>query len=758
MATGTRSIRTKLNGILLATTLTALLLAAVALFVLDLRRELGDTEQDLVTQADVIALASAPALAFGDARVAGENLAMLRAKRSVAAAALYDENGVLFASYLPAQGAASVPPRAAGLGVQVQGDWAVAWRPVLSNKERVGTVYLQLRHERLRQALGTVGVLVAIMSASLALALLLSNRLQRKVIDPILDVAEVARKILRGDTGDLRARRSSDDEVGELVDAFNAMLDELARRAHTLEAANEALRTSEMRYQLAVRGSSAGLWDWDIPAGTMFHSPRFKALLGYGEVDFPDRPDAIARILHEEDRPLVRAALRAHLRQRVPYQVECRLRDANGRWRWFFIAGAALWDASGQPFRMAGSMIEVTERKEAERVLQDASRAKDEFIATLAHELRNPLAPIRTGLDILKRDKGNGPASQRARETMERQLSHMIRLIDDLLDISRISSGKIRLDVSRIHLRPVVDSALEVSRPAIVAAGHALEVDLPEDDIQVMGDPTRLAQALGNLLNNAAKYTPPGGGRLALRLRREGDWAVFRVEDNGEGIPAEMIESVFTLFAQVRSTLDRAQGGLGIGLYLVRSLVAMHGGTVTASSPGPGLGSVFTVRLPCLPAQPAASAAQDLPSGAPAAAGGLKILLVDDNVDAADTLALVLEMDGCHTRTVHDGPQALVAAREFAPDVVLLDIGLPGLNGYEVARRLRQDPRFVETVLIAITGWGAAEDRRRAQEVGFDHHLTKPIDLEALRPLLRRRAGAAAAGWPAPTAPPPAAR
>jgi CheY-like chemotaxis protein/two-component sensor histidine kinase len=385
---------------------------------------------------------------------------------------------------------------------------------------------------------------------------------------------------------------------------------------------------------------------------------------------------------------------------------------------------------------MAGSVIEVTERKQAEHELQESSRAKDEFIATLAHELRNPLAPIRTGLDILKRDTGNGPASQRARATMERQLQHMIRLVDDLLDISRISSGKIRLDVSRIHLRSVVDSALEISRPALSAAGHAFEVDLPEDDIELMGDPTRLSQALGNLLNNAAKYTPPGG-RVALRVRREADQAVLRVEDNGEGIPPEMLDRVFSLFAQVRSTLDRAQGGLGIGLYLVRSLVTMHGGSVVAESAGPAQGSAFTVRLPCLPAQPAAPKL-DAPAKAEWPDEGLKVLVVDDNVDAAETLALVLEMEGCRTRLVHDGLGAIPAAQDFAPDVVLLDIGLPGINGYEVATRLRADARFADTVLVAITGWGSEQDRRRAGEAGFDHHLTKPVDLEVLRPLLRR--------------------
>ena len=735
--TSRRSIRSKFNAILATTTLLALVLAAIALVVVDLRRELEDIREDLVTQADVVALTTAPALAFADARVATENLAVLRAKPSVVAGALYDESGALFASYrnpdaLPVE----IPTRPHGFGLSVDGDWATTWQPVTLNRERVGTVWLQMRHERLRQALEYLGVLALIMGGSLAAALLLSNRLQRGLIAPILGISEVARKILRGETGDLRATRSSDDEVGELVDAFNAMLDELQRRSQTLEAANQALRSSEARYQLAVRGSSAGLWDWDMPSGTMFYSPRFKALLGYTDEEFPDKPESIRSVLHPHDRAVVAETMRAHLRQRAPYQVECRLRDRGGRWRWFFVAGAALWDPTGQPFRMAGSVVEVTERKEAERVLQEANRAKDEFLATLAHELRNPLAPIRTGLEILKKDQANGPPSERARTMMERQLVHMIRLIDDLLDISRINSGKIRLEVSRIHLRPVLDSAIEISRPAVATGGHALTVDLPDEDIELMGDPTRLAQALGNLLNNAAKYTPPGG-KVGLRMRRERDEAVIEIEDNGEGIPREMLENIFSLFAQVRSTLDRAQGGLGIGLYLVRSLVELHGGTVVAESAGAGLGSRFTMRLPCLPATALPEAKPDTgSSGAPTA--GLKVLVVDDNVDAAETLSLVLEMAGCSTRMLHEGSHVLAGALDFGPDVILLDIGLPGMSGYEVAQRLRQEPRFARTLLVAITGWGTEQDRRRSQESGFDHHLTKPVDYAALEPLLRQ--------------------
>ncbi|HYF18734.1 MAG TPA: PAS domain-containing protein, partial [Ramlibacter sp.] len=493
-----RSIRSKLNIILALTTLLALGVAATALLAVDLRSGLQATQEDLVTQADVIALASAPALAFSDRRVGAENLAVLRARRGVVAAALYDEGGALFASYVrEGEEGLQLPPRAGSPGVQVRGDWGTVWRPVMARQEKVGTVYLQVRHERLRQALEYLGVLVLIMAGSLAAALLLSNRLQRAVTSPILAISETARKVLRGETADLRAERTSDDEVGDLVDAFNAMLEDLARRTRTLEEANQALRASEARYQLAVRGSSAGLWDWDLRAGTMFYSPRFKAVLGYTDEEFPDVPGSVGRVLHDEDRPIVRAALRAHLRERAPYQVECRLRDRAGSWRWFFVAGAALWDPAGQPFRMAGSVVEITERKEAERVLQEANRAKDEFIATLAHELRNPLAPIRTGLEILKKDTANGPPSVRARATMERQLQHMIRLIDDLLDISRITSGKIRLEKSRIRLADVIGSAVEISRPVIEAGKHTLHLELPAETIELDADATRVAQAVG---------------------------------------------------------------------------------------------------------------------------------------------------------------------------------------------------------------------------------------------------------------------
>ncbi|HSH92212.1 MAG TPA: ATP-binding protein [Ramlibacter sp.] len=732
-----RSIRQKLNLILMATTMLALLLAGLALVVFDLRSQLRTMEQDLMAQADIMGLVSGPALAFDDPKVAAENLKVLRAKPNVVAAALFTANGRMFASFRPPdQEAQSIPYQVQAPGLSLDGEWIRVWRNVTSNREKVGMVYLQARHDLLARALDYLGVLTLILSSALVAALLLSNRMQHVVTEPLLAISDVARRIREGQNFELRAPRTSNDEIGELADVFNAMLDELGRRAQTLQEANEALIASDERYQLAVRGSSAGLWDWDMNRDTMFYSPRFKALLGYSEEEFPDLPDSLLNVMHEEDRFGVRETLREHLSQDVPYQVECRLQLKSGEWRWFLITGMAQKDAAGRAFRMAGSVIDVTERKRAEQVLLEANRAKDEFIATLAHELRNPLAPIRTGLEILKKDTANGPPSQRARETMERQLAHMIRLIDDLLDISRINSGKIRLDTTRTRLASAIESAVEISRPAIEGRGHRLEVDMPPDDIELMADPTRLAQALGNLLNNAAKYTP-GNGHIHVKAWQEGGTAIVDVSDDGVGIPPDMLERVFSLFTQVGRTLDRSQGGLGIGLYLVRSLVEMHGGTVTASSDGPGHGSRFTVRIPCL-LQPAPHVA---PAEAePAATNGarLKVLVVDDNVDAAETLATVLEMTGRRTRTVYEGQTVLETARDFEPDVVLLDIGLPGISGYDVARMLRADPRFSRTMLIAVTGWGGEEDRRRSREAGFDEHLTKPVDLSSIEPLLSR--------------------
>jgi signal transduction histidine kinase len=608
---GAHSIRRKLNFILIITTTLALVLAGLGLMVFDQRSQRQALEHDLLTQADIIGMSSSAALAFDDAKVGAENLSVLQARPNVTAAALFNSHGGVFATFQPKdRKGKDIPALSTTPMAGIDGDWEEVWRPITSNGERVGTIYLQMRHGLVARLATYLGVLFMILTSSLAAALLLSHRLQTVLLQPVMSVSNVARQILKERDFSLRAEKTSEDEIGALVDAFNAMLDELGLRAATLERANRALRDSE--------------------------------------------------------------------------------------------------------------------------------RAKDEFLATLAHELRNPLAPIRTGLEILRMDRSNGPASARARATMDRQLTHMIRLIDDLLDISRINSGKIRLALSRASLSSIVDTALDISRPMMESRHHHLHVELPAHDIELMGDPTRLAQSLGNLLNNAAKYTH-NGGEIVLSAHQEGVTAVVAVTDNGVGIPADMLESVFMLFTQVGRTLDSSQGGLGIGLYLVKSLVELHGGKVTAASGGPSQGSTFTVELPALPQR------QEAPQGsdgkrAAACVQPLRILIVDDNVDAAETLATVLEMEGHAIQTTYTGESVLDAAGGFNPDIVLLDIGLPGISGYDVARQLRAQRRFDNTRLVALTGWGAETDRLRSRDAGFDAHLTKPVDFEELQNLLQHNA------------------
>ena len=394
-----RSIQRKLNLILMGTVGLALLLAAAALFLVEARKEWRDARADLLTQAQVIGLASEAALVFGDRRVGEQNLRVLQGKPDVIAAALYDAEGRLFASFRPATAEmAAVPAHRPAEGLDIDLVNASVLRPVISNREPIGSIYIQTRHDLIYQLAEYVGWLVAVVLASLFGALLLANRLQRTLVGPIEEVSRVAQSVLSHGFDDVRATRRSNDEVGHLVDAFNAMLDELGRRARVLQGANEALSTSEARYQLAANGSSAGLWDWDLRAGTAYFSPRLKALLGYSAEEMPDKPGALTDIIHPDDQARVLAAREAHLASDTAFQEECRLRERSGAWRWFLVAGMALRDAAGQPYRMAGSLIDVSERKQSELLLQQANRAKDEFLATLAHELRNPLAPLRTGV------------------------------------------------------------------------------------------------------------------------------------------------------------------------------------------------------------------------------------------------------------------------------------------------------------------------------------------------------------------------
>jgi PAS domain S-box-containing protein len=376
---------------------------------------------------------------------------------------------------------------------------------------------------------------------------------------------------------------------------------------------------------------------------------------------------------------------------------------------------------------------DVTRRRAFEQQLADQARRKDEFLATLAHELRNPLAPIRTGLQVLKLAPDLAVATQ-ILPVMERQLGQMVRLIDDLLDVSRINSGKIVLRLERLSLQEVVASALEASRPLIDAAGHSLRVDLPADLVWLEADPTRLSQVLSNLLSNSAKYTRTGG-QIHLAATLLGKEVHIAVADNGAGIPEDMLSSVFDMFTQIKRTLDQAEGGLGLGLSLVKTLVQLHGGTVRADSPGIDQGSKFTVTLPTA-TRPDGQPACEASSPTSTVRNGRRILVVDDNVDAAETMVMLLELSGHEARSAYGGQQALDVALSFRPELVFLDIGLPDMNGYEVARRLLADPATASTKLVALTGWGTEDDIRKSKVSGFHAHLTKPVDHEAVEALL----------------------
>ncbi len=362
--------------------------------------------------------------------------------------------------------------------------------------------------------------------------------------------------------------------------------------------------------------------------------------------------------------------------------------------------------------------------------LSDADRRKDEFLATLSHELRNPLAPMRSALEVLKLDATRPPREKGLLDVFDRQLRHMAHLVDDLMEVSRITQNRMELRREPVPLADVVQAAVDDVGNMMRAAAHTLALHLEAQGVVVDADPTRLGQVLVNLLTNACKYTP-NGGLVSLTLRVENEQAVIAVRDNGIGIPEHALGTIFGMFSQLEPALQRARGGLGIGLALVRGIVALHGGTVEAWSAGEGLGSTFTVRLPLAPVQGIPDGAGNLDTVAPTS-----VLVVDDNVDAAEMLAMFLSMSGCTPQTVHTATAALNLLETFRPQVALLDIGLPDLTGYELARRIRLLPGGKDMLLIAATGWGQASDRQLAFEAGFDHHLTKPIDFDRLRALL----------------------
>jgi len=425
-------------------------------------------------------------------------------------------------------------------------------------------------------------------------------------------------------------------------------------------------------------------------------------------------------------------ATRAPIRSEIPFT------GTNGTRVYDYIF-APVFGSAGEVVAIAGVTRDVTERQAAEQAvreqaarLAESDRAKDEFLATLSHELRNPLAPLRNAIALLRSATGGDERVAGLQAVMERQVNHLVRLVDDLLEVSRISRGTFLLRKESVSLATVVRNAIETSTPLIQAGRHELVESLPADPLWLEGDPVRLAQILANLLNNAAKYTDDGG-RIELRAWQEGAQAVVSVRDNGIGVAPEMLPRLFEMFSRGDRDTGRSQGGLGIGLALARRLVEMHEGTLEGRSAGSGQGSEFLLRLPLAGA---AVASADAPAATPDSLAGMRVLVVDDNHDAGDSIAVVLKMLGADVRVTRDGASGLAAFDAFDPTVVLLDIGMPGMNGYEVARGIRTRPSGAAATLIALTGWGQEDDRRRAREAGFDHHLVKPAELPVLLALL----------------------
>ncbi len=614
------TVRGKLILMAVSTTFVALLAASVAMLLFDLRAFQRYWTDDLMTQADIMARVTAPALTFNDEETARQNLAVLRVRPQILAAAIYTSDGTRFATYAAAPNQ-PIPARPAPSGYRIEGGEVAVFRNIVENGEMVGTVYLRSRYGLVDRLFSYGAILGAVMLGALLIAGLVASRLQAAITRPLAAVTNVARQVMQRRDFTLRVPGNDSGEIGVLVAAFNDMLAEIGRRSHALQEANATLE-------------------------------------------------------HE---------------------------------------------------------MQVRER--AEEALRLADRRKDEFLATLAHELRNPLAPIRTGLDILRLRSGDAQATQRATDIMERQLRQMVRLVDDLLDVSRINTGKFTIKSGRVELKAVVNDALEVVRPYIELHGHELTIDLPDRPVFLNGDATRLAQILSNLLNNAAKYTNRGG-RVGLRATVDDRTLTLVVSDTGIGIAPDMLDTVFEMFVQVDSTLERSVAGLGVGLSLARKLVELHGGTIEAHSAGLGHGSQFVVRLPIVvePELPAKPTPMSFIS-----AETYRILLADDNVDFVNSIGALLTAMGHSVVITHNGADALAAAKRFCPDYAFLDIGLPQMSGYDLARSIRDLSCCTMTVMVAVTGWGQEKDRQLAFEAGFDHHMVKPVRFEQIEEILGNR-------------------
>jgi PAS domain S-box-containing protein len=525
------------------------------------------------------------------------------------------------------------------------------------------------------------------------------------------------------------------DAAGKATRLVGVCLEITARKQ-----AEERLAKRETQLELAMRIVGLGIFDHDHVNNRLYWSGQMREIHDVPPGVEPQL-SLLQEHLHPDDREALQVAFEAAQDPNGPgtFSAEYRILHNNGDVRWIvgraqtFFAGEG---AQRHPERTVGAELDVTERKRIEMDLRSADRRKDEFLATLSHELRNPLAPIRTAAQMLTMPTLDREQLTWARQVIHRQVEHMARLLDDLLDVARITRGKLELRKERVDLGTIVDAAIESARPLITARKHGLTVDLSPELPSLNADPVRLAQVLSNLLTNAAKYTDPPG-RIALTARVvDGDTLRISVKDNGIGLSPTALAHIFQMFSQVEDAYSRSEGGLGIGLALVKGLVTLHGGSIEALSDGPGAGSEFIVTLPIDRGLAGSDLDERRAPDASAKPSQRRILVADDNQDAADSLAMLLEAAGHEVRTAHGGETALSVASTFQPAVALLDIGMPDLDGYQVAERIRSAPWGRSMHLIAITGWGQEEDKRRALGAGFDFHLTKPIELHQLEALL----------------------
>jgi signal transduction histidine kinase/ActR/RegA family two-component response regulator len=612
LSTIRRSLRAKIVSVVLWTTLVALAVSATALLLYETRNYGAFLVSDAMTQAEILADITAPALVFDDPAAAAANLKPLARRREIEAAAVYAKNGDTFATF--SRTPEYVFPPLGPPGTTVEGTALSVFQPVTQNGEVIGTVFLRSSYGIANRLRDYFLILMGVMLPSFAVAAFLSLWLARSVTNPLETLTGVARHVVEHRDFTRRAPRTTNDEVGVFVDAFNTMLAEVGRRAEALEQTNRALQQ------------------------------------------------------------------------------------------------------------------ETDERRLAEIALRRADQRKDEFLATLAHELRNPLAPMVNAVTLLESPHLKPEMAAPAHGVLRRQLAQLVRLVDDLLDVSRITSGKLVIRKEPIELSQVVNSAVETARPLLDQRSQRLTVDLPAQPVRLHGDLVRLSQVLSNLLNNAAKYSEPGT-EVSLSATVTGDRVRVKIADQGIGIAPESLGAIFGMFSQAESA-QTAQTGLGVGLALARRLVELHGGTIEAESLGKGHGSVFAVTLPI---DTAATTPVAEARPAPAApATSRRILLVDDNVDFARSMSILLQRAGHRVGIAHDAAGALTLARELQPEIGFLDIGLPGVNGHELAGMLRAQPESAATVLVAVSGWGQPSDRERSRQAGFALHIVKPVEFEKM--------------------------